>query len=138
MELITLTLPRVYLLTETLGSIYLPDGLLLAKTMELPWRDNRRAISCIPEDTYLVRKEPPKQGRDYWHYRIPEVPDRYGILMHPISFVKDLKGCIGVGSRFFDLNKDGIPDMAESKKKLQYMIESLPDEFYLNIFKKAA
>ena len=129
-------LERVYLPTETLGSIYAPDGSLICKTMELPWLDNKRSVSCIPESVYDVIKQPPKPGRDYPYFRLPNVAGRSGILIHRITYFKDLKGCIGVGSRFADLNKDGVPDMAESGVKLTWMINNMPDSFKLWITKK--
>jgi len=134
----TLTLERVYLPTETLGSIYDENKQLICKTMELPDKGNARSISCIPEGTYKVIKQLPKVGRDYPYFRLPSVPGRSGILIHKITFVKDLKGCIGVGGRFQDLNNDGVPDMVESGKTLQHMIDTLPDEFLLKITKKLA
>jgi len=144
-------LERVYLPTETLGSWYDPDPaemVLICKTMELPWKDNQNNISCIPEGVYLLKKMPPGFGRDYGYFRFVKVPGRgvnmafnppmSTILVHRITYVKDLKGCVGVGSRFADFNKDGVPDMEESGKKLQWMWENLPDEFELEIVKKAA
>lgn len=142
------TLPRVYLPTETLGSIYSPAGELICKTMELPFRNNARSdesskASCIPEASYLVRKNPPKADRPYGYFRFDHVPGRSvradgtsSILIHRITYVKDLLGCIGVGGRHVDLNKDGVPDMADSSKKLQWMYENLPDVFILKIYKK--
>jgi hypothetical protein len=129
-------LDRVYLETETLGSIYSPQGGLICKTMELPWKDNQRSASCIPEGKYYVIKQLPKPGRDYPYFRLPKVEGRSGILIHRITYVKDLQGCIGVGGRHVDLNKDGVPDMVDSGKKLQWMIDNLPDEFELLIAKK--
>ena len=85
----------------------------------------------IPKGDPLGRK-----ARAYSHFRFPDVPGRSGILIHRITFVKDLRGCIGVGSRFHDFNKDGVPDMAESSSALQWMVDNLPDQFYLNITKK--
>lgn len=132
----TYFLKRVYLPTETLGSIYAPDGSLVCKTMELPWKDNARSVSCIPEGTYHVIKQPPKPSRQYPYFRLPKVNGRSGILIHRITYVKDLRGCIGVGGRFVDLNKDGVPDMVDSSKKLQWMIDNLPEEFDLIITEK--
>jgi hypothetical protein len=134
---------RVYLQTETLGSLYM-DGVLLCKTMELPWKDNQRSISCIPEGEYLVTKEPPilandpsgRKQRDYWHFRFHYVPKRSGVLIHKITYVKDLQGCIGVGLDFKDFNKDGVPDMADSTKALDKLVKTLPDKFTLKISKK--
>lgn len=135
---------RVYLETETLGSYYWKNKELVGKTMELPWKDNASNISCIPEGVYHVKKMQPGFGRDYVYFRFMSVPGRSinkalgmsSILIHPITYVKDLQGCIGVGSRFADLNKDGVPDMVESKKKLAWMAANFPDEFELEIRKK--
>lgn len=58
------------------------------------------------------------------------------ILMHRITYVKDLLGCIGIGGKFQDLNGDGVPDMIESGKTLQEMWETMPDVFELEIILK--
>lgn len=129
-------LERVYLETETLGSIYSPEGGLICKTMELPWRNNERSVSCIPESIYNVIVQPPKEDRDYSYFRLPTVPKRSGILIHRITYVSGLKGCIGVGGKFADLNKDGVPDIVESGKTLQWMVDNLPAAFKLRILKK--
>lgn len=132
----TLILERVYLPTETLGSIYDEDGSFLAKSMELPWKDNQRSVSCIPEGTYRVIKQPPKADRPYWYFRLPNVPGRSGILIHRISYVSGLKGCIGLGGAFKDLNNDCVPDMINSSVTLKKLVETLPDEFLITIRKK--
>ncbi|WP_245758495.1 DUF5675 family protein [Paenimyroides ummariense] len=31
-------------------------GKHIAYTIELPWQDNKRRFSCIPEGTYILRK----------------------------------------------------------------------------------
>lgn len=141
---------RVYLGTETLGSWYDDKGQLICKTMELPWNNNERNISCIPEGVYIIEKQKPKEDRKYGYFRFRAVKgrsiNRYindsegkpmsSILVHRITYVKDLLGCIGVGSRFADLNKDGVPDMAASSVKLEWMYKNLPDIIELTIIKK--
>lgn len=139
--MVTVILERVYLPTETLGSMYLMNedgslGEMLCKTMELPWKKNKRGISCIAEDTYTVIKQPPKLTRPYPYFRIPNVPGRSGILIHLITYVKDLLGCIGVGGAFKDLNKDGVPDIVDSRKALDHLMAVLPETFLLVIRKK--
>lgn len=126
---------RVYLETETLGSFY-AYNVVLCKTMELPWRQNKRSISCIPEGEYLCRREDYTVKHPYPHFRLPNVPGRTGILIHKITYVKDLQGCIGVGQAFADLNKDGVPDIIRSGFALQELYDTMPDEFYLTIIKK--
>jgi hypothetical protein len=128
------SIERVYLLTETLGSWYI-DGVLATKTMELPWRENQRNISCIPEGTYEVIREATSNHHPYPHFRILGVEDRDGILVHKITYVSGLRGCIGVGE-FKDLNGDNVPDMINSGLNLQKLYDSLPDRFQLEIKKK--
>jgi hypothetical protein len=126
---------RVYLPTEVLGSFYI-DGALACKTLELAWRDNKRSVSCIPEGTYKVKKEPPKEGRPYPYFRLMNVPGRSGILIHRGVFTHHSKGCILVGTAFTDWNKDNVPDLADSTNALNKLIELLPNEFDLVIKKK--
>ena len=129
------SIERVYLPTETLGSFY-ADGVVLAKTMELPWNENKHNISCIPEGVYHVKRESTSPGHEYNHFRIYDVPNRNGILIHKITYVKDLRGCVGVGKAFADLNKDGSPDIIQSGKALQELYDTLPNEFELTIKQK--
>lgn len=131
-----LTLKRVYLKTETLGSIYNEEGVLLCKTLELPWLNNRRSISCIPEGKHILVREAFTVKHPYPHFRLPKVEGRSGILIHRITYVKDLRGCIGVGQAFMDLNKDGVPDMIRSGLALQELYDTLPDVTFLNIVMK--
>lgn len=133
---------------EILGSIYDDARELICKTMELPYRNNVSSddpekASSIPEGTYLVEKNPPKPERPYGYFRIAHVPGRKigadgksHILLHRITKVSGLLGCIGVGSRHMDIDKDGIPDMVESGVKLEWMYQNMPDRFLLHIIKK--
>lgn len=148
------TIERVYNVAgkETLGSWYEDlTRTLICKTMELPWRNNASSAdylkaSCIPEGVYIVHKQKPEARRKYGYFRLEKVPGRNTdsvtgwsrILVHRITKVSGLLGCIGVGGRHVDLDNDGVPDMADSSKKLQWMYENLPDTFQLTITKKAA
>lgn len=131
-----LRLERVYLPTETLGSLY-EGPVRLCKTMELPWKDNAHNISCIPEGSYMVIREAFTEKHPYPHFRVMDVPNRNGILLHRITYVKDLRGCIGIGTAFGDLNKDGIPDIVGSGVALQALYDMCPDVLTLTIVKKA-
>ena len=84
------------------------EGLLLAgdfncKTLELPWRDNQRQVSCIPPGEYDVEMRlSNKYGRIYW---VREVPNRTYILIHSGNYAGDttkgfkshVMGCILLG-----------------------------------------
>lgn len=130
-----LILERVYLADRTLGSIY-RNGELICKTLELPWKDNKRGISCIPETSYLVIKQIPKPDRPYPYFRLPNVPGRSGILIHRGTNPTHSKGCILVARRFKDIETD-FPSLAESADKLTWMTNNLPDSFELEIRKKS-
>ena len=96
------------------------DRAITIYTLELPYRDNQKNISCIPEGEYILR--PHKSGtlgkcfkvysldendKDNIPitgdtlYKLKEVPNRSGILIHRGCELKDTRGCILIGKRFF-------------------------------------
>ncbi len=129
------TLERVYLETETLGSIYV-DGVLMCKCMELPWKDNKRGVSCIREGIHRVLRESWSPKHEYPHFRLPDVEGRTGILIHKITYVSGLRGCIGAGEAFKDLNGDQVPDIIGSTIALEKFYAAMPDQFEMEIKKK--
>ncbi len=64
-------------------------------TMECPWKDNRKRISCIPEGDYTVTPHSSVKFPNCWE--ITNVPDRSKILIHAGNTVNDIEGCICVG-----------------------------------------
>ena len=83
---------------STIGKLFL-DGELFCYTLELPYRDNQRSISCIPAGEYKVRMRTAKESatRDYLHLLIEDVKDRTYILFHRGNTAKDTRGCVLVG-----------------------------------------
>ena len=83
---------------STIGNLYL-DGEWLCDTLELPYKDNQRSISCIPEGQYKVRLRTARESatRDYLHLLIQDVPNRDFILVHIGNKSSDSRGCILVG-----------------------------------------
>ena len=71
----------------------------MCDTLENPWLDNQRNISCIPEGEYKVRLRLPRESasRDYLHLLVQDVPNRDWILFHRGNTAKDTRGCILVG-----------------------------------------
>ncbi len=136
------TLERVYLEKQTLGSIYDDQGELICKTVELCWRNNARSndpfkASCIPEGVYPVEKNPPKPTRNYGYFRLKNTAPREGILMHRITNTEDLRGCLGICTQFANIDNDPEYEGVQSGVKLQHMYETMPDNFLLEIKKKA-
>lgn len=79
------------------------QGVLIAKgktfyTLELPWRDNQRRVSCIPAGEYICEFLPRSASGKYKNvYHIKDVPGRDGILMHSGNVVKHSLGCPLIG-----------------------------------------
>ena len=83
---------------STIGELFL-NGERICDTLENPWVDNQRNISCIPEGVYPVRLRLPRESatRDYMHLLVKDVKDRDYILFHIGNTAKDTSGCILVG-----------------------------------------
>jgi len=83
---------------STIGELFL-NGERFCYTLELPYRDNQRSISCIPAGEYNVRLRLARESatRDYLHLLVQEVPNRSYILFHRGNTAKDTRGCILVG-----------------------------------------
>ena len=83
---------------STIGNLYL-DGEWLCDTLENPYLDNQRNISCIPEGQYKVRLRTARESatKEYLHLLVEEVPDRSLILFHAGNSAKDTRGCVLVG-----------------------------------------
>lgn len=145
-------MPRVYLPDRTLASIYAPNAGLICKTLELPWRDNKRSISCIPEGTYLVTYSDPvkeddpnteidesggRHPRPYGHYIVHKVPGRSGILIHRGYNPSWSQGCILVSGRHVNVNSDQPTLERDSGAKLEWMVNNLPRRYWLKIEAKS-
>lgn len=86
----------------TFGTFVLEDGTTF-HSLELPWRDNHRGVSCIPVGIYYCHWiDSPKHGECY---QVMSVPDRDMIEIHSANwagdaskgFISQLQGCIALG-----------------------------------------
>tara|TARA_R110001583_G_scaffold45737_1_gene143755 strand:+ start:1439 stop:1858 length:420 start_codon:yes stop_codon:yes gene_type:complete len=83
---------------STIGELFL-NGERICDTLENPWLDNQRNISCIPEGEYKVRLRLPRESatREYIHLLIKDVPNRDFILVHRGNYPSQTQGCVLVG-----------------------------------------
>lgn len=83
---------RTYFPRGVNGILYI-DGVKICQTIELPWKQNQRMISCIPEGKYELKKRyTPRFG---YHLYIRDVPQRSNILIHAFNnAMLESKGCI--------------------------------------------
>lgn len=100
-------------------------------TLELPWRDNKPQVSCIPEGIYkVVTRRTDKWGL---HYHVLDVPEREWILFHPANFTSQLRGCIIPGERLAFIDRDAVPDIVNTKATLNKMLACLGRSFTLHV-----
>lgn len=121
--------------TQTIGRMYVVDhqGGSVANypSMELPWKNNQRRISCIPPGKYpVVKHHSPTFGKCFW---VQDVPGRSEILIHVGNYHKDTLGCILPGMDLQELNGDKNIDVTSSRKAVAELLELLPDSFVLEI-----
>ena len=110
-----LVLKRTYFPKGTQGVLEW-NGTLVCYTIELPWLNNQRRISCIPEGEYLLEQRfSPKFG---WHLHLIHVPGRDLILIHPANDAKkELLGCIAPVSKHSGIGKGLLSRKAMGKLK---------------------
>ena len=84
---------------STIGKLYI-NGEGFCDTLENPYINNERNISCIPKGQYKVRLRLPRESatRDYLHLLVQDVPNRDWILFHIGNNPSHTKGCILVGN----------------------------------------
>lgn len=127
---------REYYTGQTLGrlSVVSDEGkeVFSCVTLELPWLNNARRISCIPEGDYTCKRHlSPKFGQTY---HVTNVANRDAILIHHGNYNRDTLGCILVGNQHKDLNKDGLLDVANSKATMSELLDIIGNkQFKLTI-----
>ena len=91
---IVLILSRTYFPDGTNGKLEC-EGKFMCYTIELPWKNNEKRVSCIPEGKYFIRKRYSQKFK--WHIEVIDVENRSFILFHPANnALKELNGCIAL------------------------------------------
>lgn len=125
----TLTLYRISSTVAGTFGVLCRDGLPLCVTCELPWRDNKKSISCIPAGLYPVKRWiSPSKGRVFL---LHGTEPRDKVLIHIANKPAELEGCIAVGKYFTQFT--GVQGVALSRDTMAYLLKTLPDEFNLDI-----
>ncbi len=135
-----LVLERAYFKEGTNGTLFCAQT-FLCHTIELPWENNQRTISCIPEGVYEI--EPRFSKRFQHHLIVKNVTGRSYILFHPANDAKkDLEGCIapvtylsGIGKGLHSKNAQQkllslVYQAKERKEKISFTIKSQNYENY--------
>jgi hypothetical protein len=130
-----LWLTRTYFPEGTNGKL-LFEGKLICNTIKLPWRNNEKSVSCIPEGKYFIRKR--YSSKFHWHLEVLDVKNRSYILFHPANnALRELNGCIapvtklsgpGLGfmsRRAFERLKKLVYPVLEKNERVELIIESV-------------
>lgn len=107
----------------THGTLWLDDE-PLCYTLEEPWRNNIKRISCIPAGEYECVKH---NGSFKNVWRLLDVPKRTAVLIHAGNTLEDTEGCILVGT------STDHKRLYDSRKALNKLRGILPDKFDLLI-----
>ncbi len=115
---------------QTLGYLYIlnsnEDILFSCNTLELPYLENKRNISCVPIGEYkCVLEYSDRFKKNLWELK--NVPNRSECKFHSANYFKQLNGCIALGSDFKDVNSDGWKDIINSKDTMNEFHEVLKD-----------
>lgn len=126
----------IYEPKQTIGTLTVHDNQnrILAKfdTLELPWKNNQRRISCIPNNIYRIK---PKFSFRFGNcFEILNVLGRDCILIHSGNFHYQTKGCILIGHGYRQLDSDNILDLCNSKTAMNQLKSLLKSETTIEIF----
>ena len=106
-------LTRVYKSGGTNGTLTL-NGHFVCFTIELPWKENKRNISCIPEGKYELKARYSPKFKN--HLEVLEVHNRSLILLHPANCaLRELRGCIAPVSQLTGVGKGIYSKLALQK-----------------------
>lgn len=106
---------------STIGRLLI-DGREIARTLELPWRNNEPNISRIPPGTYAATIR--NDGSRKWRVELQNVPgDREHIQIHIGNYQRQIEGCVLVGLEVS--HNDAECMVSHSKKALDKLADEM-------------
>ena len=106
---------------QTLGEcIVTENGKIIfeSKSLERADNNNRKNISCIPQGKYLCVLEYSNKFKcELWE--IKNAPNRSECKFHSANYWHELNGCVALGSKLLDINKDGFRDVLNSRNTMK-------------------
>lgn len=130
------------------GEFHDDKGNFICYSLEKPWLNNEKRVSCIPAGTYICKKYlSPTKGQVYW---LQDTLPRTMIEIHSANVHTELLGCIapGLGFSMFDIDTFGelcsrsgrpaakrIKGVTRSREALQKLklVAGWPSDFTLTI-----
>lgn len=121
----------------TVGIFMHEDTDFWCYTMELPWKNNSRNISCIPSGVYIAKRRWSKKYGHHFH--ITDVEGRSWILIHSGNYAGDVSkgykthsaGCILFGKTAGYIK--GQRAVMNSRTAVRNFMNTVTEEFELTI-----
>lgn len=124
-----LRLERAYLDNCTIGKLYYRDE-LICYTIERPWLNNQKGVSCIPEGEYDLNRYDSAGHPDCFSLTCHDLGvgltrdyHRNYILIHVGNFVDDIEGCIAPGLTLHP-STWGVASSRDAMEKLKILIHN--------------
>lgn len=110
-----------------IGEIFI-NGIKIGYSLELPWRNNKPRVSCIPAGHYtaFIRKA----GTSQWSYDVIQlysVPGRTAIQIHRGNYPRNTLGCILPGT------SKGLNTVWDSKTAMDQIMAAAEDANVITI-----
>ena len=115
----------------TFGNMLDEQGYPVCSTVERPWKNNEKGVSCIPPGEYQCKTRQSERFKRTL-YEVLGVLNRDYILIHAGNTAMDVEGCILVGLGW--VNMLNWPAVTQSKVTLEaFMNRLMGQEFKLII-----
>ena len=98
--------------------------------LELPWRDNKTDMSCIPPGAYTAIRHYSKTLKQ-WVWWLQDVPGRTFIYLHIANKPSELLGCLAMGLGLGLLS--GEPAMVNSTAAMTRLLDIPHDTIEVTI-----
>jgi len=122
-------LVRISMIRDGTFGVLLEENIPFALTVERPWLNNQKGISCIPGGSYSCRRvDSPKFGNTF---EVVDVPGRSEILFHKGNLSDDSHGCIIIGEQFESLK--GRCAVWSSDKGFTEFLDRLKDRVFFTL-----
>ena len=124
-----LILERSYLDNCTIGNLYF-RGERICNTVERPWLNNKKNVSCIPAGDYDLQPYSSSRFTDCYSLTcvslgvgLTDKFQRNHILIHPGHFPDDVEGCIAPGMKLH-ASEWGVSSSRHAMDVLRELIET--------------
>ncbi len=121
-----------------------PEVLFRCHTLEPPWKNNERRVSCIPAGTYTARflptsKFPDLARRAPWYknhlWELIDVAGRSEVKFHHGTEPRNTEGCPLLG---FSVTKTGINNSVEALRQFHAILSQFElGQVTVNVFELA-